>query len=176
LLLFAALGLWSLTVTRYGDVDLASLSSMRLRNLNHPAYSFIMGGFALVLILIAVAAARGRRVPDTLLVLGRRSLFGFGFGNVIITFWPKMIAARIGAGMSALLLLAVVVVVIFAYDRALARGRQGLAGSRSPSRLIHAAASAADRITARAAQALLSPARSRHRPTNPMADAGLSDS
>ncbi len=176
LLLFLAMGLWSLTLTRYADVDLASLSSMRLRNLNHPAYSFIVGGFALVLILVFVAATRGRRVPDALLVLGRRSLFGFGFGNVIITFWPALIAGRIGVTLSALLLLCVVVAVIFAYDGALARGRQGLARPFSPSGLIHAAATAANRFTAQAAQALCRTASRNRRRAGYVAETGLSDS
>lgn len=116
LLLFVVMGLWSLTVTGYGDVTLTSLSTMRLRNLNHPAYGFVTGGFALLLILALVTATRGREVPDALLVLGRRSLFGFGFGNVIITFWPGIVAERLGQAVSVLLLLVIVVAVIFAYD------------------------------------------------------------
>lgn len=176
LLLFAAAGLWSLTQTRYGPIDLTSLSSMRLRNLNHPAYTFIMGGFALVLILAAVAATRGRRVPDALLVLGRRSLFGFGFGNVIITFWPRTIATQLGAAPSALLLLMVVIAVIFAYDRALARGKPGEAGRFSFPGLIHATATAADRLTTRAANALIRPARHIRRSCARIAAPELSDS
>lgn len=121
LLLFAAMGLWSLTLTGYGDVTLSGLATMRLRNLNHPAYGFVVGGFALLLILALVAAARGREVPDMLLVLGQRSLFGFGFGNVIITFWPGIVVERLGQASSVLLLLAVVVAVIFAYDFARSR-------------------------------------------------------
>lgn len=136
LLLFAGMGLWSWTVTGYGEVTLANLSTMRLRNLNHPAYGFVVGGFALLLVLAFVMVARGRAVPDALLVLGRRSLFGFGFGNVIITFWPGLVAERLGQAPSVLLLLIIVVTVIFAYDavrRAWHRGppgaQQGRAGA-----------------------------------------------
>lgn len=154
LLLFAVMGLWSLTMTGY-EVTLAGLSSMRLRNLNHPAYAFVIGGFALLVILALVTATRGRRVPDTLLVLGRRSLFGFGFGNVIITFWPGIVAERLGQVPSVLLLLAVVVVVIFAYDIALSRARRGLSGGHSPVTAIHALAATGDRFAAAVADMLL---------------------
>ncbi len=154
LLLFAVMGLWSLTMTGY-EVTLESLSSMRLRNLNHPAYSFVIGGFALVLILALVAATRGRKVPDALLVLGRRSLFGFGFGNVIITFWPGIVTEWLGQAPSVLVLLAVVAAVIFAYDIALSRARRGLGGGRSPATTIHALAAAGDQLTGAAADTLL---------------------
>ena len=154
LLLFAVMGLWSLTMTGY-DVTLEGLSSMRLRNLNHPAYSFVIGGFALLAILALVAVTRGRKVPDALLVLGRRSLFGFGFGNVIITFWPAIVTERLEQMMSVLLLLAVVVAVIFAYDIALSRARRGLSSGRSPITAIYTLAATGDRFTAAAADVLL---------------------
>ena len=150
-LLFLAMAVWSLSVTGYGPVDAHSLSGMRLRNLNHPAYAFIIGGIALALIIGSVVATRGHRIADGWLVLGRRSLFAFGFGNVVITFWPRLVTAMLGVRMSALLLLGVLVALIFAYDQAVRRGARMGDGGRSLPGMVHAVAAAADHFTRQAA-------------------------
>ncbi len=150
-LLFLAMAAWSLSVRGYGPVDAQSLSGMRLRNLNHPAYAFIIGGLALILVVGSVVGTWGRRIADGWLVLGRRSLFAFGFGNVVITFWPKTVAAMLGVRLSALLLLGVVITLIFAYDRAVQHGGQTDDGRLSLPGVIHAIATGADRFTRRAA-------------------------
>jgi hypothetical protein len=140
---FLLMGLWSLSISGYGDVSLAGLAGMRLRNLNHPAYIFLIGGIALMLTAGLAVAMRGRRVPDVLLVLGRRSLFGFGFGNMVITFWPHGLTQAWGPGASVTILLGAVVALIFAYDLAL----RGAGHRHSPSALVRAMARGSDRLT-----------------------------
>jgi len=101
-----------------GSVDLASLAGMELRNLNHPAYIFITGGVALLTILAFVRISWRKNVPEWLLLLGRRSLFAFGFGNVIIVLWPRALSDDIGTLPSASVLLLCVIATVAVYDAA----------------------------------------------------------
>jgi hypothetical protein len=144
-LVLAGMTLFSLYVSR--PITLEALGSMRLRNDNHPAYVFVLGGAAMLLVLTMARLFWTRTAPAWLTLLSRRSLFTFGFGNVIVTLWPDAVTRLAGTMASATLLLGTILLVVWFYDRALLGGGGGIgSGTR---RLAASVTELIDRLAAR---------------------------
>jgi acyl-CoA synthetase (AMP-forming)/AMP-acid ligase II len=150
LAVFAGMAVWSMFIPGY-PVSFELLTDMTLRNLNHPAYIFMIGGLALLLLDVFLVSPWTRRVPGWFMIPGRRSLFAFGFGNVLIILWPASTLAALPPLWNAAILFACVFALIYAYDYCIRTGPQagGIAG------LVSRARQAGDNMTARAAHWLV---------------------
>lgn len=120
-LLFGLLSVWSVTQNSIVSVTATTLSDMTLRNLNHPAYTMIYGTFAFLIVIALTLTLRNIRFPRELLVLGQRSLFVFGFGNVIVSCWTTSYQNGLYRSLSALALMSTIVAAVYAYDVLLTR-------------------------------------------------------
>lgn len=124
LAVFAAMAISSLFIPGY-PVTFEALGHMRLRNLNHPAYIFIVGGASLLILDAILIMPWVRRIPPWFMVPGRNSLFAFGFGNILIILWPRDGLAVLSPPVNALLLYASVMALIYAYDYCMGHGSSG---------------------------------------------------
>ncbi|MFN7166766.1 MAG: AMP-binding protein [Pannonibacter sp.] len=124
IVIFAAGLLLSLSLPDY-PVDWTSLANMQLRNLNHPAYIFVYGLIAVLVLSVFLLSGLTARTPRTLMTIGRRSLFGFGIGNAVIVLWPKDAFAGVPPLGEAGILLVFLVSLIYGFDYAMRAGRNG---------------------------------------------------
>lgn len=118
LTIFLIMAIYSLSLLGISGFSAENLGSMHLRNLNHPAYTFIEGGISLITVVASARLFKRFAAPALFLALGRRSLFGFGWGNVIIVLWPDLIAHNFGHLASCALLFVVICGVTVFYDAA----------------------------------------------------------
>jgi hypothetical protein len=114
--LFLCLAAWSMTQNSIIPVNGMTLSDLGLRNLNHPAYIMIYGTLAFTMIIGLTLVLRHVSVKRELLVLGQRSLFVFGFGNVIVSCWKTTYQTGLYRSLSAIALMSTVVAAAYAYD------------------------------------------------------------
>ena len=124
IVIFATGFLYSVSLPGY-PVAWDSLLSMQLRNLNHPAYIFIYGLVAVLVLNVLLLSWRAVRTPRILLTIGRRSLFGFGIGNAVIFLWPRDAFAILPPLAEAGLLLAFLISIIYMFDYCMRAGRDG---------------------------------------------------
>ncbi|WP_162987099.1 hypothetical protein [Sphingomonas paeninsulae] len=120
-LAFAVVAAWSVTENSIVAVTGKTLSDLTLRNLNHPAYTMIYGALAVFVIPVLVLGLRSFKPREAALVVGKRSLFVFGFGNAIISCWANYYGSVILQTLSAIMLLGTVIAVVYAYDILLVR-------------------------------------------------------
>ena len=150
--LFAVAGVASLWIPGY-PVTRVDLVSMKLRMLNHPAYIFMIGGASLLLLQLLLLTPLTRRTPHSLLAIGHRSLFAFGFGNALILLVPKGAIVGLPPLLNAMLIFAAVVALIYLYDYCMRVGKHG----RGLPRLVFLATSGAQRAIDRFATELVRP-------------------
>ena len=120
-----ALSLWSVTQTEFMPVTIKTLSDMSLRNLNHPAYLSIYGAIGLSLVTCIVALTKRIKVAPMYTVLGRRSLFTFGLGNVIISGSTFHVTSLGQAVMATGAMLSLIAMLVYAYDAIIVENRHG---------------------------------------------------
>ena len=111
----------SLFIPNY-QVDLQNISNMELRNLNHPAYIFLYGTISILTLHVFLISTISNKIPSSLFVIGRRSLFGFGIGNIIIFLWPKSGLYFLTPAANGILLLMVVLLSVCLYDYCMKSG------------------------------------------------------
>ena len=103
-------------------VEWIALNGMDLRNLNHPVYVFFYGLLAFALLAFLLVFPGSARAPGWALTPGRRSLFAFGVGNAIIVAWPQGGFGFLPPIIDGLLLLALLMLLIYAFDYCLRTG------------------------------------------------------
>jgi hypothetical protein len=114
---------WSFLVPN-APVEVSTLTSMRLRNLNHPAYTFVYGSVCVLLLVVLLRASWTRRVPNWMTHIGHRSLFAFGFGNLIVTMAPARPDWLASRGVYAAMIFCAVLACAYAYDFCLRHGKR----------------------------------------------------
>jgi|GEM_PF-744493 len=132
MMIFLAAAVGSFFIPGYA-VEFRGLVNMSLRNLNHPAYIFILGLASLVVIQTCLLSSISDKLPRGLSVIGRRSLFAFGIGNVIIVLWPENGLGLFSPIVESLLLFCVVIASIYFYDYAMRMGRN----AKGPAAWVH---------------------------------------
>jgi acyl-CoA synthetase (AMP-forming)/AMP-acid ligase II len=129
--IFAAAGVLSFFVPHF-PVTLPALAGMELRNLNHPAYVFLLGLPSLLILQLLLVWPAIKQTPRWLMRIARRSLFGFGIGNAIIALIPSGWLSVFPPVVTAALLLTMIVSLIYYYDWCMRTG----AHARGPSRWV----------------------------------------
>lgn len=121
---FAVAAILSFFVPGY-PVEWLTLIDMELRNLNHPVYIFVYGLMALGLLSFLLVSPGSARAPGWVLPLGRRSLFAFGVGNAVIVAWPPGGFGFLPPIIDGLVLLALLMLMVYAFDYCLRAGPNG---------------------------------------------------